>query len=224
MAAVILAGGLALGAYQAGALERLLEDERLSLEAVAGSSIGAIQAAILAGNPPARRAERLRQFWQSVGNDLPTSAWVDPLGLTARGPMRHGLNWASVAAARLSGARGLFRARGPAPVRAVPSLYDHGLAAETLARLLDFDRLNGGEVRCCIATTDLETAETVWFDTAAGDRLRAAHLLASGSLLPNFPPVRIDGRLLADGGFSANAPLEPFLSSDTAAPPRRSPS
>jgi predicted acylesterase/phospholipase RssA len=77
-----------------------------------------------------------------------------------------------------------------------------------LAELVDFSRLNGGEVRVSVATTDIETGELVIFDTARGHRIELDHVLASCGFLPEFPAVEIDGRLLGDGGLSANAPVE----------------
>lgn len=222
-ATLILAGGLALGAYQAGALGVLLGSGLISLEAVAGSSMGAIHAAILAGNPPETRRERLAAFWEERATEIAPRplAWLDPLGMGEGGQsLRHARNWLNAATVRLAGVRGLF---GPQPGAAgkpseVSSLYETNELAGTLARYVDFDRLNTGPLRCCIATTDVETAETFVFDTAAGDRIGPEHVMASGALLPSFSPVRIGGRLLADGGLSANAPLEPFLATDARMP------
>ncbi|HEX8445459.1 MAG TPA: patatin-like phospholipase family protein [Sphingomonas sp.] len=213
--ALILAGGLGLGAYQLGACRALAEVELFEVQAIAGASIGAINGAILAGNAPETRLEALAEFWEAVTSDLPPSAWIDPLGWNRHGMLRHGRNWTSVLSARLGGVPNLFRPRlagsGGQPTA---SLYDVAPVRDTLARFIDFDRLNDGPVRLCIATTDVETGESVRFDTAAGDRITIDHLIASGGLLPSFAPLRIDGRLLGDGGFSTNAPLDPFLASD----------
>lgn len=214
--ALILSGGLALGAYQLGAIERLERARRFDFTAIAGASIGAINGAIIAGNPPERRLERLHAFWEELAEDRKVIEWVDPLGLLRSGSPRHAHNWLSVATARLTGARSLFRPRGPLRrgTGGVPSLYDADRTRATLVRFVDFERLNEGGIRFCCAATDIATGESVVFDTARGDHITADHLLASGSLLPAFDPVEIDGRLLGDGGFSANAPLEPLLASD----------
>lgn len=215
-AGLILSGGLALGAYQLGVAETLLQSPRLDLRAVAGSSIGAINGAILAGNAPDRRREKLASFWHAIATDSGTSAWLDPLGLMDQPIARHLRNWLSAAAARLGGSPALFRPRMALEGHesGVPSLYIAERTRATIEQHVDFNRLNSGELRYCCAATDLETGDCVRFDTAAGDRISVDHLIASGSLLPAFPPVRIAGRLLGDGGFSANAPLEPLLASD----------
>lgn len=210
-AMLILSGGLGLGAYQLGAYEALAE--RLDIAAVAGSSIGAFNGAIIAGNPPERRLERLRAFWAANVTEL-VPGMLPPL-MPVGGPFRHLQNWANTLAARLGGARALFHPRpGLGLGDEVPSFYDSARASAALTGLVDFDRLNAGGTRFCVAATDIETGALVTFDTAAGDRIGIDHLLASGGLLPSFAPVRIDGRLLGDGGFAANAPLEPFLASD----------
>lgn len=214
---LILAGGMALGAYQAGIFQALDESRRITPVAIAGSSIGAINGAIIAGNPAERRLERLQGFWSSVATEAVPSPWLDPFGLAEQGPLRHARNWMNVAATRLGGARGLFHPAPGAVVRSeVPSIYDNSETRATLAAFIDFERLNSGEVRFCCAATDIRTAETIFFDTGHGDRIAIDHLLASSGMLPNMQPVRIEGRLLADGGLSANAPLEPFLLADRA--------
>jgi NTE family protein len=88
------------------------------------------------------------------------------------------------------------------------SLYDNNVAAATLTSFIDFDRLNSGDIRFCLAATDVEAGKPVFFDTAKGDRIEVQHLLASSSLVPAFEPVRVGDRLLGDGGLSCNVPLE----------------
>jgi NTE family protein len=212
---LILAGGLALAAYQRGVIEALLGSRRIELRAVAGTSMGAINGAILLGNPPDKRIERLGAFWDELVSD-PTRQWVDPLRLGDRSSARHGLNWLNVAAVRLGGNAALFRPRGLLETHPshVPSLYMPDRTPETLARYIDFDRLNGSEIRFCCVATDIESGECLVFDTARGDRIELEHILGSASQLPAFPPTPVGGRLLADGEFGANAPLEPLLASD----------
>jgi NTE family protein len=218
---LILSGGLALGAYQLGAFAALSEAGRFAFTSVVGSSIGAINGAIIAGNRPADRIDHIHAFWNELAGASRLVDWGDPLGLAQQGAPRHIRNWWSVASARLTGAMPLFRPRLPGErgTAGVPSLYDAGRTRETLGRYVDFDRLNDGAVRFACATTDILTGECVIFDTARGDRIVPDHLLASGSLLPGFDPVEIDGRLLGDGGFTANAPLEILLASDRIGPP-----
>lgn len=213
---LILSGGLALGAYHWGVVEALSRAPSLSLSAVAGSSIGAITGAILAGNAPEDRVRRLAEFWTSSVTEAPLATVLSPFALLQNGLPRRIANWTSVGMSRMTGAPSLFHPRLPwetAP-SSVPSLYLPAQTRASLEHFVDFDRLNDGPVRYCCATTDIETGACVLFDTAAGDRITADHVIASGSLLPAFPPMPIDGRLLGDGGFTANAPLEPLLSSE----------
>ena len=207
---LVLAGGVALGMYEAGAYAALHEHGELP-ERLAGSSIGAVTAALIAGNPPEQRVKRLRQFWDGV----------DPVPMTSRpvpflaGPLRQAQNGASVLQTLLFGRSGLFRPR-LAPgfqmgANDVPALFDVGPMARRLTELVDFDLLNSGPVRLAISCTDVISGERVVFDTGHGDRIGPQHVLASCALLPLFSPVEIDGRLLADGCLGANAPLDLVL-------------
>lgn len=214
--ALILAGGVGLGAFHAGLFSALDEEPSLKIEAVAGSSIGAFNGAIIAGNPPEKRAEMMRRFWQRMETDslaafpgfmlpaLENNGWNRLQGIT------------STVMARIGGVPGLLRPSGVAFAKTGrgPSLYDGSPALRTLEELVDFDLLNSGDVRFCLCVTDMETGEAVFLDTGAGDRITPLHIIASGALLPNLPPVEVDGRLFADGGLCANAPMEPFLSSE----------
>lgn len=204
---LVLSGGLALGAYQAGLFEALSAAE-VEIGWVAGTSIGALNAAIIAGNPPERRVERLRAFWALAIRDL--SAGLMPM--TSTGMMRHGWNWVNVLGARVAGNR-LFRLRVPfdRAVGDVPSLYDNSRLQAALETLIDFDLLNDGPVRLSVVTTDIETGDEVVFDTASPERIEALHLMASGGLAPEFPAVRIGDQLLGDGGLSANTPIDVVL-------------
>jgi NTE family protein len=207
--AVVFAGGVGLGAYQGGAYAALHEREDLRPRWLAGSSVGAVNAALIAGNAPEHRVERLREFWAEggpLGRAVQADAWA------AIPNWRHAFNWMSVIQSRLIGAPGHFRSRLPTmlfePGR---SLYDLAPMRERLERLVDFERLNSGETRICVATTDIETGEPVLFDTGEGARIGIDHLMASCGFLPEFAPLDIGGRLLGDGGLSMNAPLEAVL-------------
>ena len=207
---LVLSGGVALGAYQGGAYATLHARSHLWPERLAGSSIGSVNAAVIAGNPPEQRVERLRMFWEAV-----TSSRAAPLGVTqpwTAGPWRHFHNWASVLQTRLFGQPGAFQPRFPElMLRSVTSVYDLSPLRAILSDTIDFDRLNGGEIRLSVFTTDVETGQEVVFDTHKGDRIGPDHLLASCGFLPDFAPVEIDGRLLGDGGLAANAPFESVL-------------
>ena len=219
--AMVLSGGVALGAYQAGACAALHDRGGPLPTWLAGSSIGAVNAAILAGNPPERRVEALRGFWEAAASADPATN-LPLLWPAESGPWRHAFNWLGTLRARLVGRPGFFTPR-PLPDLAregSPSLYDLGPMRARLDEGLDFSQLNGGEVRVAVVTTDIETGEAVVFDTGRGDRLTPDHLLATCGFLPEFAPLDIDGRLLGDGGLAANAPVEIVLGDGSGDAPR----
>jgi NTE family protein len=192
--AFVLQGGGALGSYQAGAISRL-EDVGIQPDFVAGISIGSINAAIVAGNPPERRAARLREFWERVSG---TDIWPD---LGAFGP----------AFALTFGAPGFFAPRQPPAALYAGSphrvgFYDTTPLRKTLERLVDFDLLNEGLVRIVVGSVNVATGDFVWFDSAER-RIGPEHIMASGALPPAFPPVEVDGQYYWDGGLMSNTPL-----------------
>ncbi len=207
----MLAGGIALGAFEAGAYAALAEDGGPLPDWTLGSSIGAVAAAIIAGNAPEYRVARLRQFWQTATTD-PTPATSFWFGVPDAGVWRQAHNQASVLQTLLLGRPGIFRPRlspGPrAGAGDVSALYDLAPLRAQVAELIDFDRLNRGGVRLSLCTTDVVTGERVVFDTGRGVRIGPEHVVASCALLPLFAPVEIEGRLLGDGGLASNAPLD----------------
>ena len=211
--ALVLQGGGALGSYQAGVYEALSESEYLP-DWVAGISIGAINAAIIAGNPPERRVERLREFWEGI--TASTKLW--PNALT--GPFADTQRAASSMSALLYGQPGFFAPRPPYSwigSRKPTSYYDTAPLKQTLERLVDFDRINSGEMRFSVAAVNVRTGSFAYFDNAK-TKIRAEHVMASGALPPGFPAVEIDGEYYWDGGLVSNTPLEYVI--DTL--PRRS--
>lgn len=214
--ALVLSGGLALGAYHAGAYAALEAAGGPLPDHLAGCSIGAVTAAIIAGNPPGERVAQLRRFWDAVTDASPEVApWA---GLLVAGPWQQALSWASAARTGLLGRPGLFHPRLPMAGDPTPGLYDLAPLRGHLEQAVDFARLNGGEVRVSIAATDLVSGERVVFDTGRGDRIGPEHLLATSALAPLFAPVEVGGRLLGDGGLVANTPLDLVLDAPPAGP------
>lgn len=211
---MVLAGGIALGAYEAGAYAGLHEHAGLMPDWFAGSSIGAVTAAIIAGSPRDQRVPRLRQFWDAMASEpVPfMSSW---LGYPATGLWRQALNERSALDTLLYGRPGLFRPRlvpgAQIGAQDVPALFDLEPLRERLTQFIDFDLLNNGATRLSLSCTDVISGDRVVFDTGRGDRIKIDHVLASCALLPLFAPVDVEGRLLGDGGLAANTPLDLVL-------------
>lgn len=200
-ASVVFSGGVGLGSYQAGACETLLTRSNARIGWIAGSSVGAINGALVAGSEPSRITDALRSYW------LRGAGWGAYDG-PASG-LRHAANWMSALQTRLFGSAGRLQALGPR--LSFSSFYDLAPTVAFLRRTIDFGRLNGGDIRFTAATVDIESGDVVLFDTGKGDRIEMDHLLASCGFLPEFAPVEIGGRLLGDGGLAVNAPFEPVL-------------
>ncbi len=212
--ALILQGGGALGAYQAGVYQALAE-AGLHPDWVAGISIGAINAALIAGNPPEWRVERLREFWETVSASRLGSPHF--AGLDLHNETTHRLvNQAHALGILVGGAPGFFTPRVPPPYvypQGNPhalSWYDTTPLIATLERLVDFDLINDGGMRMSIGSVNVRTGNFIYFDSTSY-RIDVAHVLASGSLPPGFPPTMIDGEYYWDGGLVSNAPLQWML-------------
>lgn len=219
--ALVLQGGGALGAYQGGVHEGLAA-AGVAPRWFAGTSIGAINAAILAGNAPAARVARLREFWELVSRSsmpLPDPAafagWVpDPR-------FRALINQWSATQIAWRGQEGFFTPRVP-PAWAWPpgsagatSLYDTDPLRETLNRLVDWDLLNSDAVRVTVGAVEVETGNFRTFESAGGragvPSISADHVMASAALPPAFAPIKIGERHFWDGGLVSNTPLEAIL-------------
>jgi NTE family protein len=204
--ALLLQGGGALGAYQGGVYEALAE-ANIHPDWIAGISIGAINAAIIAGNPPNSRVDRLREFWTQVTLDAPFT------DLMNSDHTRNFLNQVNASFAAVFGANGFFSARPLAPwlqaggTLAATSIYDTGALKTTLERLVDFDRINAGMTRFSAGAVNVRTGNLVYFDSTT-HTIRPEHILASGALPPGFPAVEIDGEHYWDGGLVSNTPLQ----------------
>lgn len=212
--ALVLQGGGALGAYQAGVIEGL-ELRGIEVDWVAGISIGAINAAIFAGNRPERRVAQLRGFWEKVTASLPAFPLMGGGGEEWKEWM-HMLSAGFVAAQGVPGfftPRMLSPALAPAKSMAAMSFYDSGPLAATLDACVDWDLLNDGPVRFSVGAVNVETGNFRYFDTRGAERTRidARHIMASGALPPGLPPVEIDGAWWWDGGIVSNTPLAHVL-------------
>jgi NTE family protein len=202
---LVLQGGGALGAYQAGVYEGLAE-AGIVPDWIAGVSIGAINAALIAGNPPDRRVERLREFWDRVSSIAPL---VPPPMFSAFRPI---FNYLSATAAATLGVPGLFTLRSRPPFLASDgsqdalSLYDTIPLKITLEGLVDFDLINRRDVRLSLGAVNVKTGNSVYFDNQ-DVQIHPDHVRASGALPPSFPPIEIEGEQYWDGGVVSNTPL-----------------
>jgi len=203
--ALVLQGGGALGSYQAGVIEGLA-GAGIELDWVAGISIGAVNAAIVAGNPPERRVAKLTQFWELMTSALPS------FPIFPQDAVREAVHEWSAAMVLAQGVPGFFSPRFLPPFLATPgscealSFYDTAQLAATLDSLVDWDLLNGGPVRLSVGAVEIESGNFRYFDTTT-DRIDARHIMASGALPPGLPPVEIDGNYYWDGGLVSNTPL-----------------
>jgi NTE family protein len=201
---LVLQGGGALGSYQAGVYEALVASEYLP-DWVAGISVGAINAAIIAGNAPEHRVQSLRSFWEAI--TAPTMLWPPaPAGLPAEWQHR-----ASALSALMFGQRGFFTPRPPqdwfSSDKCV-SYYETSVLKRTLERLVDFDRINDTkDMRLSVGAVNVRTGHFAYFDSEE-ITIRPEHIMASGALPPGFPPVEIDGEQYWDGGLLSNTPLQ----------------
>ncbi len=203
---LVLQGGGALGAYQAGVFEALASNG-YSPDWVAGISIGAVNAALTAGNPPERRVRNLRAFWEQASSRIPfKSPFADGWG-------RRLFNEWAAASVALTGIPGFFTPRTTPSWLALPgspesiSLYDTSPLRKTLLELVDFDLINSGKVRFSVGAVNVLNGNFAYFDNR--DRLiEPEHIMASGALPPGFPPVMIDGDPYWDGGLVSNTPLQ----------------
>ena len=202
--ALVLAGGVSLGAYQGGAFEAM-HGGGLSPDWIAGSSVGAINGAIIAGNPPDRRLAKLRQFWDRVAQPAFAGSELFSAFVPEKGPVRGWHHLASAVQTRLFGQPNFFL-----PTPQAGGIYDLSPLRQLVAEHVDFSVLNRGPIRFSLLTSDIETGDPVVFDTAR-ERIEAEHLIASCGLIGDFPALEIEGRLLGDGGLIANAPVELVL-------------
>jgi NTE family protein len=191
-----------------------LAEARIHPDWVAGVSIGAINGALIAGNPPETRVDKLRAFWEGITANPPldwTAQLVDCF--TQGDATRQILNQTSAMSALFAGAPGFFDLRFPPPwfrpagsIEA-SSFYDTMALAATLERLIDFERINAGDTRLSLGAVNVRSGNFVYFDTAT-HRIGPRHVMASGALPPGFPAIEIEGEHYWDGGLVSNTPLQ----------------
>ncbi|KQT31034.1 hypothetical protein ASG29_16160 [Sphingomonas sp. Leaf412] len=211
---LVLSGGNALGAFEVGVYQALHE-HGLYPDWIVGTSIGAINGALIAGSRREHRLDVLRTFWRpnDYGWGTADTSWFPVAMDTARRTVA--ASW-TLAAGR-SGIFGpLLSSMSPWTANE-PSLFETDQLRETMDRLVDFDILNAGPCRFTATAVDLATGDDVVFDTRH-KTLDARHIRASAALPVAFPPVEIDGRWLVDGGLSANLPLDPVLADPSPRP------
>jgi NTE family protein len=205
--ALVLQGGGALGAYQVGVYEALHE-AGIEPDWVIGTSIGAINAALIVGNEPSRRLERLHAFWDHVEQ---ANAATDPLAWLGLGRMA--ANLATLSRGIPSFFTPSFAAWQGTQARVgidSAAYYSTEPLKETLQQLVDFDLINKGKGRLTVGAVNALSGEMRYFDSST-QPLRVEHVMASGALPPAFPAVRIDGEPYWDGGIYSNTPIEAVL-------------
>ena len=211
---LVLQGGGALGSYQAGAFQALCH-QGFDPEWIAGISIGAINAAIIAGNDGEKRVARLKEFWEMVSAPVP---W-NPVGKGDR--ERTFFNETSAALIATFGVPGFFAPRiPPAPLwppgsPQSQSYYDTSPLKKTLERLVDFDRINDLKCRLSVGAVSVTSGNFRYFDNVEfkrlGKKIGPEHIMASAALPPGFPSVVIEGEHYWDGGIASNTPLDYVL-------------
>jgi NTE family protein len=210
--ALVLQGGGALGAYQVGVYQALHE-AGLEPDWVSGVSIGAVNAAIIAGNPPERRLERLRTFWERITD---RTVWLH----TPDGDFfRRARNMTSSLMTATLGQPGFFAPHGTSPwfslagAQSATSYYDNAPLRETLLELVDFSLINRKTCRFSVGAVNVLTGNFIFFDNATS-QIGPEHIMASGALPPAFAPVKIGSDYFWDGGIVSNTPLQHLLAQD----------
>ena len=207
---LVLQGGGALGAYQAGVYQALHE-AGLEPDWVAGVSIGAINSAIIAGNPPERRLERLQAFWDTVTGGDPFTIWPEgdaPRKLRNIFSATHAMLFGALGFFQPNAINGWLAQRGSITAT---SFYNTDPLRATLEKLVDFKRLNDpGKIRFAVGAVNVATANFAYFDNS-NTEIAPEHIMASGALPPALPMIRIGSDYFWDGGLVSNTPLQHLL-------------
>jgi len=212
--ALVLQGGGALGAYQAGVFQAL-EEAEIGIDWIAGVSIGAVNAALVAGSEKTSRLRNLRRFWSDVSSSCPGPGLAGTLlpALTSAEDVRVALNHLSALTTTLVGAKSLMQPRLPPPwlmprgADGATSFYSAKPLKDALERYVDFERINAGAIRLSLGAVNVTTGNFVYFDSRS-HRITSDHVLASAALPPTFAAVDIEGEAYWDGGVVSNTPLD----------------
>ena len=201
--ALVLQGGGALGAYQAGVFQAIYE-ANIEVSWVCGTSIGAVNGALIVGNPPERRVERLREFWETITTpqiSFLNIPWFSPVLLTDNHQTRYWANKMSILTTMTRGAPGFFSARPFPPINTPAedpsqvSYYDTSSLKATLAKLVDFDLINNRPMRLSVGATHVRTGASTYFNSNERP-LSISHILASASLPPGSPQRRLRANII----------------------------
>ena len=212
--ALLLQGGGALGSYQAGVYEALTA-ANIHPDWVAGISIGAVNAALIAGNVPDKRIEKLREFWEAVSTPPLGVPYLKSITITDELTRRF-VNQTRALGNLLFGAPNFFAPRllpplmWPAETAESVSYYDVTPLKSTLERLVDFDCINSNRMRFSVGAVNVRTGNFIYFDNRT-QHIGPEHVIASGSLPPGFPATEIEGEYYWDGGLVSNTPLQWML-------------
>lgn len=219
--ALVLQGGGALGAYQAGVYQ-VLAEHNIEPTWVAGISIGALNTAIIAGNPPEKRVPQLKAFWQAICSQpkpaMPFN-FLNPFAISMDDYTRKLINGLEANKTMMHGQSKFFV---PKFMNLMPykqfekstpdqiSYYDTSKLKETLLQFADFDLINNGPMRVTLGVVNVKSGEFSYFDNDK-EILRPEHFMASGALPPAFPAIEIDGQFYWDGGIVNNTPISQVI-------------
>jgi NTE family protein len=202
---LVLQGGGALGAYQVGVFQALHE-RGIEPDWVIGTSIGAINGALIAGNRPENRMERLHEFWDRVEQGSPTGGLWPQLGNLFN---NFGVVSRGIAHFFVPNPTAWAGSKAQVGVEAA-SYYSTAPLRETLQSLVEFDLLAERRTRLTVGAVNVRSGRMRYFDSR-DTRLGPEHVMASGALPPAFPAIRIDGEPYWDGGIYSNTPIEAVL-------------
>lgn len=219
---LVLQGGGALGSYQAGVVESLLES-KIEPTWIAGISIGALNTAIIAGNKPENRVKALKGFWETIcktNHHHLNFNFLNPLLNSLNLPTRRFISTYEAGKAIIQGQNGFFEPRFPLPLPYIHqktpdeiSYYNTQNLKSTLLKYADFDIINSGKIRVSVGAVNIKTGNFIYFDNSR-QKLKPEHFMASGALPPGFPAVEIDGEYYWDGGIVSNTPLFEVLTNE----------